>query len=574
MRISRANELHPFLHAGNMADEQEKAPAIGIDLGTSFCRVGVYHGGKITIIKNEWDTSATPSYVAFTDTACLVGETARSQATTNYTNTVFGVKRLFGRRGDDPALRSSKNDWACEIVAPSTGGLSPKINIPCRGNRGFLPEEICYRIFTKLKQTAETFLGKTVTDAVVAVPTHFNRHQWKLVKEACALAGLNVLRITNEAVCAGVAYGFEKKVAPETRVLVFNLGGGFLSVSVLTVENGMYEVHSASGGRLGGEDFVTRMVDHLLEKGKLPSNKETVCRLRKACEHAKRELSFAPEASIQLDDLNYHVTITRATFEKLNADLFQRLLEPVDKALRDATLDRSQIQEIVLVGGSTRIPKVRQLLQDFFKGKELNTSINPDEAVAYGAAVNAAILSKGESEDLENQLLLDITPFSLGIETVGGMTVKIIHRNSTIAKKETRHFTTQRDHQHTMLFKVYEGENDRAKDNLFLGRFAITGIRAAPRGVPQIDVTFDVSSDVMAVSVTAMDVKTECKAKIVISGEEQPVRFTEGFEELLPVIPMPQHVLPSQHSQHGQHGCQHGQHGCQHSQHGSHKYMH
>lgn len=320
----------------------------------------------------------------------------------------------------------------------------------------------------------------------------------------------------------------------------------------MVIDGGIYEVLSVSGDCLGGEDFVTRMVDHLLAKNKLPNNKETVCRLRKACEHAKRELSFAPEASIQLDDLNCHVTITRDTFEKLNADLFQRILEPINQALRNAKLDQSQIHEVLIVGGSTRIPKVRQVLQDFFRGKELNTSVDTDEAVARGAAVHAAILSKGTKEDLGDKLLLDVAPFSLGVETVGGMMTTIINRNSTIAVKKTRVFTTQRDHQHAMLFRVYEGENRKAKDNLLLGRFVITEIQPAPRGVPLIDVTFDVSFDVTDVSVTAVDRKTGREAKITIVGEEKPARLKEGFEELLPAIPMPQHV-----SQHGTHSHMH-----------------
>ena len=505
-----------------------KAPAIGIDLGTTYSCVGVFQHGKVDIIANDQGNRTTPSYVAFTDTERLVGDAAKNQVAMNPENSIFDAKRLIGRNYSDQTVQSDMKHWPFTVV---NHGGKPKLQAEYKGERKtFTPEEISSMVLIKMKETAEAYLGQKVTDAVITVPAYFNDAQRLATKDAGIIAGLNVLRIINEPTAAALAYGLDKNFSGERNVLIFDLGGGTFDVSILSIDEGsLFEVRSTAGDtHLGGEDFDNRMVNHFISEFKrkhgkdISKNNRAIRRLRTACERAKRTLSSSTEASVEIDSLfegvDFYTKITRARFEEMCGDLFRATLEPVEKALRDAKMDKRSINEVVLVGGSTRIPKIQKMLTEFMNGKDLNKSVNPDEAVAYGAAVQAAILSGDSSDTIKDVLLVDVAPLSLGIETAGGVMAKLIERNSKIPTKASQTFTTYSDNQPAVNIHVFEGERAMTKDNNNLGRFDLTGIPPAPRGVPQIEVEFDIDANGI-LNVSAHDKSTGNTKKITITND-------------------------------------------------------
>ncbi|GBB89555.1 hypothetical protein RclHR1_16290001 [Rhizophagus clarus] len=515
----------PIVITEVLTDKPDVGTVIGIDLGTTYSCVGVHVNGRVEILTNDQGNRITPSYVAFTDDERLIGDAAKNQYSNNPQNTIFDAKRLIGRRFSDKEVQQDIKHFPFKVIDKDG---KPVIQVTVKGEeRIFTPEEISAMILGKMKEIAESYLGKKVTHAVVTVPAYFNDAQRQATKDAGVIAGLNVLRIVNEPTAAAIAYGLDKSDG-ERQILVYDLGGGTFDVSLLSIDDGVFEVLATAGDtHLGGEDFDNRVIDHFVKlykkKNKVDVSQDlkAMGKLKREVEKAKRTLSSQMSTRIEIesfhDGKDFSETLTRAKFEELNNDLFRKTLKPVEQVLKDANVDKKDVHDIVLVGGSTRIPKVQQLLEEYFNGKKASKNINPDEAVAYGAAIQGGILSG--DEDVKEILLVDVCPLTLGIETTGGVMTKLIPRNTVIPTKKSQIFSTAADNQPTVLIQVYEGERSMTKDNNLLGKFELTGIPPAPRGIPQIEVTFEIDTNGI-MKVSAADKGTGKTESITITNDK------------------------------------------------------
>ena len=527
----------------------KKKVAIGIDLGTVNSCVCVFRNGNVEIIANDQGNRTTPSMVAFNETERLVGDAARNQATSNSKNTVYDAKRLIGRKFTDQVVKHELTNLAYNVVKGPDD--KPLIDVQYKGeNKTYSPEEISSMVLSKMKEIAESYIGYDVKQAVITVPAYFNDSQRQATKDAGIIAGLEVLRIINEPTAAAIAYGLDKKCGKEQKILIFDMGGGTHDVSLLSIDEGVFEVLATSGNtHLGGSDYDNRLVEYCKQeikkkhKVEITGNPKALRRLKTACEAAKKILSSSMTTTIEVDSLvdgvDFSLNVTRAKFEELCINLFKSGIEPVDKVLRDAKISKGDVDEIVLVGGSTRIPKVQQLLSDYFNGKELNKSINPDEAVAYGAAIQAAILTGDTAECLSELVLLDVCPLSLGIETAGAVMTVLVPRGTTIPTSREQTFSTYSDNQPGVTIQLFEGERSMTKDNNLLGKFELSGIPPAPRGVPQIKVKIEIDANGI-VQVSALESSSGKSNKITITNDkgrlskediERMVKEAEKFKD-------------------------------------------